>query len=47
MIMKRIMILLSFISVLCGCGNEELFVEAESFADKGGWMVDLQFMDVM
>lgn len=47
MIMKRIMILLSFISVLCGCGNEELFVEAESFADKGGWMVDQQFMDVM
>ena len=36
-----------FVSVLIGCRNEELFVEAESFSVKGGWQVDQQFMDVM
>ena len=25
----------------------ELFVEAESFTQKGGWVVDQQFMDLM
>ena len=25
----------------------DLFVEAESFSDKGGWVVDQQFMDLM
>ncbi|MDR1484757.1 MAG: hypothetical protein LBT09_08040, partial [Planctomycetaceae bacterium] len=24
-----------------------IFVEAESFTDKGGWVVDQQYMDVM
>ena len=24
-----------------------ILVEAESFADKGGWVVDQQFMDIM
>ncbi|MBQ6284287.1 MAG: pyridine nucleotide-disulfide oxidoreductase, partial [Bacteroidales bacterium] len=24
-----------------------IFVEAESFSDKGGWSVDQQFMDLM
>ena len=27
--------------------NHTLFIEAESFTDKGGWVVDQQFMDVM
>ena len=36
-----------FVSVLIGCRNEELFVEAESFSVKGDWQVDQQFMDVM
>jgi len=27
--------------------SAELFIEAESFADKGGWVVDQQFMDQM
>ena len=27
--------------------NEPIFVEAESFADKGGWVVDQQFIDIM
>lgn len=41
------MTLMFFVSALIGCRNEELFVEAESFAVKGGWQVDQQFMDVM
>lgn len=45
--MKRIMMMLFFVSALIGCRNEELFVEAESFAVKGGWQLDQQFMDVM
>ena len=39
--------MLFFVSALIGCRNEELFVEAESFAVKGGWQLDQQFMDVM
>lgn len=31
---------------LCGCRHEVL-IEAESFAEKGGWKIDQQFMDVM
>ena len=31
---------------LCGC-RHEVFIELESFAEKGGWKVDQQFMDVM
>ena len=27
--------------------NEDLFLEAESFEDKGGWVLDQQFMDQM
>lgn len=30
-----------------GVGATELFVEAESFDIKGGWVVDQQFMDIM
>ncbi len=30
-----------------GAGAANLWVEAESFADKGGWVVDQQFMDQM
>ena len=39
--------MLFFVSALIGCRNEELFVEAESFAVKGGWQLDQQFLDVM
>jgi len=31
----------------CNQKPAELFVEAESFSDKGGWVVDQQFMDLM
>jgi hypothetical protein len=35
--------------LLCGVSAhaESLFVEAESFENKGGWVVDQQFMDLM
>ena len=29
------------------CCAETVFLEAEAFADKGGWVVDQQFMDQM
>ena len=35
-----------FMLALCGCRHEVL-IEAESFAEKGGWKIDQQFMDVM
>ena len=31
----------------CHARAAEIFVEAESFSDKGGWVVDQQFMDLM
>jgi len=31
----------------CNGQSAELFVEAESFSDKGGWVVDQQFMEMM
>ena len=33
----------------CSVGSfaENVLVEAESFRDKGGWVVDQQFMDLM
>lgn len=46
--MKRLLLLLC---VLCNYGFAQkpttVFVEAESFKNKGGWSVDQQFMDVM
>jgi len=33
--------------VACNQKPAELFVEVESFSDKGGWVVDQQFMDLM
>lgn len=38
-----LLLLLSFGSVRAA----DLFVEAESFSNKGGWKVDQQFMDLM
>ena len=31
----------------CGTPSNELFIEAESFIEKGGWVVDQQFMEQM
>lgn len=41
---------ITLLSLLLGLGTvqaAELFVEAESFSEKGGWKVDQQFMDLM
>ena len=32
---------------LAAAQSEPVFIEAESFADKGGWVVDQQFIDIM
>ena len=48
--MKKLPILI--ITIFCvlqmaNSQNETIFIEAESFSDKGGWVIDQQFMDVM
>ena len=47
--MKKYLILLLIISfgVSVKAQNKIVWMEAESFASKGGWVVDQQFMDVM
>lgn len=40
-----ILIIISFIS--CGKSHELIFIEAESFTDLGGWVVDQQSIDIM
>ena len=46
--MKIKYLIVSVATLFFACNpNAELFVEAESFADKGGWVVDQQFMDIM
>ena len=39
-------VVLSVISSAC-TQSERLWVEAESFSNKGGWVVDQQFIDQM
>lgn len=43
----RIIITLLFLFSLGHLRAADLFVEAESFSNKGGWVVDQQFMDLM
>jgi len=51
--MPRAMIVLPVLGLLAAAaaaaadGPHNVLVEAESFADRGGWVVDQQFMDVM
>ena len=40
----KLLILLVLTSWLTAC-KKELFVECESFEDKGGWVVDPQFVE--
>ncbi|MFT7033792.1 MAG: hypothetical protein ACJA2S_002300 [Cyclobacteriaceae bacterium] len=43
-----LIILFTLISVEVFCqGNQTIFIEAESFSDRGGWVIDQQSMDVM
>jgi len=39
-------LLLAAILILTGC-HKEIFVECESFEQKGGWVVDPQFVEQM
>jgi len=43
------LIVLSVACLFFACNQQpaELFVETENFADKGGWVVDQQFLDLM
>jgi len=45
--MKKISIFVSFFIFLTSVGFSQILLEAESFTNKGGWVVDQQFMDVM
>ena len=45
--MKKLFLILSVLFCTVQVQAQGIFVEAESFADKGGWSVDQQFMDLM
>ncbi len=46
--MKKILfVIMALISGLVQCQTGSVLIEAESFQNKGGWVVDQQFMDVM
>ena len=48
--MKVIYVLFLSVATLlfaCNLQGAELLIEAENFSDKGGWVVDQQFMDMM
>lgn len=45
--MKKIICLVWFILLGSSLLKAQVFVETESFANKGGWVVDQQFMDLM
>ncbi|MBQ1866467.1 MAG: pyridine nucleotide-disulfide oxidoreductase, partial [Bacteroidales bacterium] len=45
--MKKIILILSALSIAVLSYAQGIFVEAESFTDKGGWSLDQQFMDIM
>ena len=43
----RILLLLFLVLSISSISATDLLVEAESFENKGGWVVDQQFMDLM
>lgn len=43
----KVSLLILFISGYTAFSQSTTFIEAESFSDKGGWVIDQQFMDVM
>ena len=45
--MKRLIVTLAVVTSFLSSFSQDLFVEAESFEHKGGWVVDQQFMDIM
>ena len=40
-------LILLFAAVSCGKQEHKILIEAESFDDKGGWVVDPQFIEQM
>lgn len=47
-IMKKIISAAALCLMMCfGAGAQGIFVETESFSDKGGWSLDQQFTDLM
>lgn len=44
---ESLMIILALTVGILNCKSQSVFIEAESFKNKGGWVVDQQFMDVM
>ena len=41
--MKRVLNALAFAAILVACqGNPDIMIEAESFGEKGGWVIDNQ-----
>ena len=45
--MRKTLILILAFLFPAGLSAHEYLLEAEAFADKGGWVVDQQFMDIM
>lgn len=45
--MKKIILLVSLLAAGLCARAEGVFVECESFAEKGGWVLDQQFMSEM
>lgn len=46
--MKKVSVLFMMLVIAaCSISAADVFVEAESFGEKGGWKVDQQFMDIM
>ena len=46
--MKKTLVLFSlFFAVMALFASNSIFIEAESFQNKGGWLVDQQFSDLM
>ncbi len=44
---RKLLITLFFLTVMSGIKAQSILVEAESFANKGGWVVDPQFVEQM
>lgn len=45
--MKKILIIFLLLTLCLSGFAKGIFIEAESFSEKGGWVVDQQFMDTM
>ncbi len=45
--LKHVLPLAILLAVTAAAGGAEVLMEAEAFDDRGGWVVDQQFMDQM